>query len=331
MASARHVQAILKSSEGRIKIKTLSGVSVLVAVIALLVGVLPVFADHAISKVTPVVIDEGGGSGKCSVETGGLPSIAGNEFHINNPTPGLHSNGTIAVQVYDTNQGRVFDFDVVEGNFVVYDVTVNGGSKSNHYDYDDRGSGPVTDDDALHAPRKNRTTLHNLSHINICYDVPGLVLFACDMPEMLEGEGLITAVEATIFDNSLHGCTDKGASFSLESDIVTLEFDGDGTDTVAGRMEFTKDYGNPGSFVDLQYRHTADQQFADVEWCAVRAKTGGDGSEFVDELGITSYPSLVGVTDAFGPAISCKVYEEEDATGIQYTVVYFELEDPQWR
>jgi hypothetical protein len=242
----------------------------------------------------------------------------------------LHSNGTIEVNVYDTDQGRVFDFDVVEGNFVVYDVIVNGGSKSNHYDYDDQGSGPVTDADALHSPIK-KGIAQNLSHINICYDAPGITLFACDVPEMLEGGGLITAVEATIFDNSLHDCTDKEASFTLENDIVTLEFDGDGTAIAAGRMDFTKDFGDPGLFEELEYRPTEEVEFETVEWCNVRNKVAGDGDEFNVELGATNYPSLDGVTDAFGDAISCKVYEEEDARGIQYTVVYFELEDPQWR
>jgi hypothetical protein len=339
MASARHVLGKLKSSDGRIKIKTLSGVSILVAVIALLVGVLPVFADHAISKVPPVEIAEGGSSGKCSVETGGLPSIAGNEFHIGNPTPGLHTNGIIEVNVYDTNQGRVFDFDVVEGNFVVYDVIVNGGSKSNHYDYDDRGPGPVTDADALHAPRK-KGAIQNLSHTNICYDVPGLVSFACDVPVTLTEEvGLFRIAKATIFANFVvENCTDKKASFFIdntdteeEDPSVTLAFTGDTGQDVAGRLDVTKDFGDPMLFVDLQYQRTESDPFVDVEWCEVNQKAAGDGDEFDDVLAADEYPSLENVSDDGGDAISCKVAEEENAAGIQYTVVYFELTDPNWK
>lgn len=346
MASARHVLGKLESSDGRIKIKTLSGVSILVAVIALLVGVLPAMAhaDHTgTHRVHPFPVSYGGGPGACSATIEGrLPSAASKEFHINNPQANMsYTQDGITVTVSDRAAkptGRVFDFTIAaDSDFVVYDVIVNGGSQNNHYDYDGNGGpGTVKGDTVLHAPRKNANSLFNLSHINICYDLPGPVLFACDVPDALEGGGLITAVEATIFDNSRHECTDKEASFSLDSDVVTLEFDGDGTDIVAGRMDITKNFfadpfDGPGDFADLEYRHTADQLFEDVEWCKVRDKVAGDGDEFNVELGATNYPSLVGVTDAFGDAISCKVYEEEDATGIQYTVVYFELEDPQWR
>ncbi len=177
MASAMRVFRKFRSSDGRIKIATLSGVSVLIAVVALLVGVLPVFASHSTSAVQPVDLDEGGGSGKCFVETGGLPSAASNEFHINNPTPGTpytSPDGVITVNVYDTEEGetpagRLFSFEVT-GDFAVFDVIVNGGPKSLHYDYDANGLFASSDED-LHAPAKNRNTLHNLSHINICYDV----------------------------------------------------------------------------------------------------------------------------------------------------------------
>ena len=338
MATARYVLEKLRSSDGRIRVKTLSGVSALVAVIALLVGVLPVFASHPESKVSPEVIDQGGGFGKCSVvDEGHLPSAAGNEFHINNPTPGLHTSadGLVTVDVYDLPEGRVFDFDVIGDSVLVYDVVVNGGPKSNHYDYDADEAGPVSDADALHAPAKNRTSLHNLSHINVCYDEPGKVLFACDESITLtEPTGLFRIAEATIFANSVvENCEDKRASFSIDNSeppTVTLSFEGDGTEVVAGRLDVTKDFGNPALFVDLTY--DGPGTFVPVQWCDVRNKAAGDGTEFDDVLETNEYPSLLGVADEGGaPAISCKVDEEENAAGIQYTVVYFELEDPQWR
>ncbi len=335
MASAMRVFRKFQASDGRIKVATLSGVSALVAVIAMLVGVLPVFANHDTTSVDPVVINEGGGDGKCSVETAGLPSVAGNEFHINNPTPGTHtsSDGVIQVTVTDTQAGRVFEFQSLDVDFVVYDVVVNGGPKSNHYDYDANG-GAVPSDIDLHAPSKNPSSLHNLSHINVCYDVPGLTTVPCDVqpPIRIEGDGLLTIGEVTIFQNSLHDCTDKRASFFIENDEATLNFLGDGTDTVAGRLNITKEFGAPPTtgFPDLQYDGSGT--FADVLWCIVRDKDTTpdsegkfDGDQFDDILATDEYPSLPGGETA------CKVSEEENAAGVQYNVVYFEFVDPNFR
>lgn len=353
MASAMRALRKFRSSDGRIKVATLSGVSALVAVIALLVGVLPVMADHDGDHplVDPVPLNEGGGSGKCFVETGDLPSIAGNEFHINNPTPGTHTSpdGVVEVNVYDTEEdetpaGKLFEFEVDSG-FVVYDVVVNGGPKSLHYDYD-ANDGPVSSDVDLHAPEKNRHSLHNLSHINICYDVPGLASIPCDVdpPIREEGDGILTIADVTIFQNSLHGCTDKGASFFIEDDVATLEFLGDGTETVAGRLDIQKDHGDPTSFEDLEYDGPGD--FVDLQWCTIRTKDTTpdveglfDGDEFDDVLETDEYPSLKNTKDEVQingdtqevQATACKVSEEENAAGVQHNVVYFEFVDPNFR
>lgn len=333
MALARTVVERLKSSDGRIRVKTLSGVSALVAVIALLVGVLPVLATH----VDPDPLDEGGGSGKCSVETGDLPSAAGNEFHINNPTPGHHifedSEGNkIRIHVEGPTDNRRFLFEVTAGDVVVYDVIVNGGPKSNHYDYDGNG-GPVPADEGLHAPSKGQK-LHNLSHINICYDEPGKVLLACDEPVTLtEPTGLFQFAEATIFANFVvDECNDKRGSFFIdngaEPPTVTLGFEGDGTNVVAGRLDVTKEFGAP-PFVDLTYdRDGSGSGFVPVPWCGTRGFEQGDGTEFSDWLTTGeggSYPSLPSGETA------CKVAEDEDVSGTQFTVVYFEFEDPNFR
>lgn len=349
MASAMRVFRKFRSADGRIKIATLSGVSVLVAVIALLVGVLPVFASHETSAVQPAPLDEGGGSGKCSVETGGLPSAASNEFHINNPMPGqsyTSTDGVVKVTVYATAQdeepaGSLFRFDVNEGKTdVVYDVVVNGGPKSLHYDYDGNGA-PVSSDLDLHAPAKNRKSLHNLSHTNVCYDAPGKVIFACDDPETLTGAALITSVTAETFANSLYDCTDKRAIYTLDDSqtpTVTLDFQGDGTTKVAGRLDFTKDFGDPTSAVALTYDRDDTGDFRVVRWCNVRANVGDDGPQFDTELGTSLYPTLdATLTDAAvkdtddNAATACKVFEDLNADGIQHTVVYFEFVDPNFR
>ena len=352
MASARSVLDRLKSSDGRIRIKTLSGVWLLVAVIALLVGVLPVFASHSESLVKPVVVNLGGGSGHCSSTTddGRLPSAAGNEFHINNPTSGTHNledaNGNeITVVVEGPNDNRRFSFQVVAGDIDVYDVVVNGGPKSNHYDYDDNVGatgaeppGPVDAAGELHAPSKGNK-LHNLSHINICYDVPGLTIIACDDPdpEPLTSEGLFTIAEATVFANSLHpDCADKRALFTIDNDAVpptvTLEFQGNTGLNVAGRLDVTKEFGAP-PFEDLTYdidgTGVGPEDFVPVPWCDTRTFAPGDGTQFSEWL-------PTGTEDGLYPSLpaghtACKVEENEDLSGTQLTVMYFELEDPQWR
>jgi hypothetical protein len=346
MATARSVLGKLKSSDGKIRVKTLSGVSALIAAIALLVGVLPAVGYHGTTSISPDPLNEGGGSGKCSITTGGLPSIAGNEFHINNPTVGKHTSadGVIQIEVSDTANGRVFEFTSLDDDFVVYDVVVNGGPKSNHYDYDAKG-GAVPHDVDLHAPRKNPNSLdlHNLSHINLCYDVPGLTEVPCDVvpPVRIDGTGVLTIGEVTIFQNSLHGCTDKRASFFIEDEVATLNFLGDGTNIVAGRLDITKDFDKDGdndrtNFDDLQYNGPGN--FVDLQWCDVRDKDTipdedglFDGNEFDDVLAEDEYPSLVGVLDGAVAATACKVAEHENAAGVQYNVVYFEFVDPQFR
>ena len=346
MALARSVLERLKSSDGRIRVKTLSGVSALVAAIALLVGVLPVMADHSPGGplVGPTVVNYGGGSGACAVSLDGrLPSAAGKEFHINNPQANTsYEQDGITVTVRDRTTlpaGRVFDFTVSStSGFVVYDVVVNGGPQNNHYDYDTKYGeteppGPVDHDNNLHAPRKNNRTLHNLSHINICYDVPGVTLFACNEPVKLESNGLFAIAEARIFANSVLGCDGKRASFLIEDggDAVTLAFTGDTGVKIAGRLDVTKEFPST-SFDDLTYDPEPpfnEADFVDVQWCQTRDFATGDGDEFSDWLptGTESglYPKLPDGETA------CKVAENEDLSGTQLTVVYFEFEDPQFR
>lgn len=356
MATAMRVFRKFQSSDGRIKVATLSGVSALVAVIALLVGVLPVMAHEngtGLHDVHPVVVSYGGGSGACSATLTAdgverLPSAASKEFHINNPQAGnTYTQDGITVTVRDRSEplpaGTVFDFVVAEeSDFIVYDVVVNGGPQNNHYDYDGNGGpGTVDEDTTLHAPRKNKNSLHNLSHINLCYDVPGVTFFACDADPvtLTEEEGFLTVAETSIFANSEVDCTNKRGSFLIEDDTVTLDFGTDDGGVVAGRLDITKDFtqddtpSNPTDFENLEYNGPGD--FVDLQWCAVDTpKAEGDGGEFDDVLADDEYPSLDGVTDDFEgapAATACKVSEEENAAGVQHTVVYFEFVDPQFR
>lgn len=89
-----------------------------------------------------------------------------------------------------------------------------------------------------------------------------------------------------------------------------------------GRADFFKQYDNPDDFDALTYNGGPAPGFENVPWCAIDPY--GEPSDFDDVL-TSGYPKLP--TDQH----ACKVSEEENAAGIQYTVVYFELEDPQWR
>lgn len=339
MASAMRVFSKFRASGGRIKIATLSGVSALVAVIALLVGVLPVMADH--DGEHPLVdpgdpIQYGGGSGACDFVE--VDSAASNELHDNNPsTKTLKGSDGTEIEIVVT--GNTFSFKVLTPGIGVYDVVVNGGPHNNHYDYDGDLDGPVTYDEGLHAPTKNNGDIHNLSHINICYDLD--TLFECGVTETREEDGVFTLAEVTIFGNSEWSCEDKLGAFAVDNDTdphTLIDF-GTGDGVVAGMATFTKDFGEPPMFEGLKYQLSDSDPLVEVEWCTVRGKntttTGTDGDDFDTWLGTNDYPSLDGVTDAHtgtdGPAIACKVYEEEDASGIQFTVVYFEFEDPRFR
>ena len=168
------IVARLRASDGRIKIATAAGVSLLAIAIALF-GVLPALAgagDPTGNGVQPTQISYGGGSGACDANFPGLPSAATHELWINNPASGVYTgpDGTkVTLDVYSNDM--LFDFTITTPNVVAFDVIVNGGSQNTHYDYDD-GPGPVASDTALHAPTKGGSSnLYNLSHINICYDV----------------------------------------------------------------------------------------------------------------------------------------------------------------
>ena len=358
MARATGFFRKLRAADGRIKIAGAVGVLALAAVLALF-GVLPAMA----ALVTPSIVTYGGGSGACSATIEGhLPSAARNEFHINNPMPGQTYYDTgdsttynVKVTVRTEDAGSVFSFTVnPDTNYVVYDVIVNGGSQNNLYDYDLEGLNNVKQDgqadfnngEGLHAPiqkLKPVVKYFNLSHINICWDVPGLSFFECDTPQTLTSEGLITSVTTEIFANSIWDCNGKRAIYLLDSvtNTVTLDFEGDGSATIAGRMDFTKQFSTPPPWPDLQYDRddAGSVPFQDMQWCYVRnTASAAEEAQFGDDvLNSGKYPSLVSASNVplkdtdDGNATACKVFESENATGLQKTVVYFEFQDPQFR
>jgi hypothetical protein len=337
MATARHVVGILKSSDGRIRVKTLSGVSALVAAIALLVGVLPVMADHPADtetipgKIHPVKVQYGGGSGACAFAE--VDSAARFELHINNPRTGTFEDPATGTKVFIEvkNQTFRFDFRDTAPGVAAYDVVVNGGPHNLHYDYDATDAGPlsfdgdgnVTEDIGnLHAPAKNNGDLNNLSHINICYDIQP-TLFECgeEVDAIRFGDqGDFTGATTTIF--SVDGITEhcsKLGFFFIEGGETTLDFGtGDGGE-VAGRADFFKQFDSVDDFAPLTYDGGSAQGFEVVPWCTTEGTVHGE------EFGVEWNPGI--------PAghTACKVFETEYADATQHTAVYYEFEDPNFR
>jgi hypothetical protein len=164
----------MRSSDGRARIATVAGVFALVVAMALLV-VDPASAGsggQSGAGVQPTEISYGGGSGACDANFPGLPSAAQHELWINNPADGtfVGPDGTeVTIDVYAND--TKFTFTINAQGVAAYDLVVNGGAKNTHFDYDGSSVGPVSTDTELHAPTKGgSSSLHKLSHINICYD-----------------------------------------------------------------------------------------------------------------------------------------------------------------
>ncbi len=320
MATARNVLGKLKSSDGRIRIKTLSGVSALVAVIALLVGVLPAIADHGGThpRVAPELVQYGGGPGACAF----VDSAAAYELHNNNPRGNRTFTGPDGTKIQIKVNGNTFGFEVLSPGMAVYDVVVNGGPFNNHYDYDGKRGLPVRDDSGLHAPLKDDGSLNNLSHINICYDESDLVLFVCGGEPVgalrFGDQGEFIGATAQIFTVDGNPDCEKLGLFFIEGGETTLDF-GIGDGEVAGRADFFKQFDSVDDFAPLTYDGGSAEGFEPVPWCTTEGTVHGD------EFGVEWNPGIPGGHTA------CKVFETVYADATQHTVVYFEFEDPNFK
>jgi hypothetical protein len=87
------------------------------------------------------------------------------ELKVEPPEDGEFSDGTLTVNVdvSDTDDGQVFDWD---SNIGVDAVIVKGGPNANVYFYDPESMG----DTGLHAPVGPSGEWAGLSHISFCYD-----------------------------------------------------------------------------------------------------------------------------------------------------------------
>ncbi|NNL98943.1 MAG: DUF11 domain-containing protein [Acidimicrobiia bacterium] len=179
MSTTKSIYRTFQSSDGRVKVATLSGIGLLAAALVLVLAVLPAGAgagDESAAGVIPTEVEYGGGSGACAVY-----GDSRSEIHINNPMTGTYTDGTVAVDIVVSANDTEFSYAFVDPTYAAFDVIVNGGSRNTWFDNDGGTStvppdfgpvGPLSADSALHAPTKGGSSnLYKLSHINICYDL----------------------------------------------------------------------------------------------------------------------------------------------------------------
>lgn len=322
MAKARNFSKKLKSSDGRIRVKTLSGVSGLVAVIALLVGVLPVMATHQGQDtqsdvgIHPEFVRYGGGSGACAF----VESAAKFEAHDNNPATKTLT-GPDGTKIEITVSGQTFGFEVLTVGRAVYDVVVNGGAQNLHYAYYGSAIGPQRVDGNLHAPKKNNGDFNNLSHINICYGVEPIT-FVCGggpVEAVRFGDlGLFTKATAEVFTVDGETECEKSGFFFIDDGETTLDF-GTGDGVVAGRADFLRQFVGADVVDPLKYDGGPEGALEVVPWCSTDGEAHGDDFDIDWDPGIPDDHT------------ACKVFETVYADGLQHTAVYFEFEDPNFR
>ncbi len=129
----------------------------------------------------------------------------------------------------------------------------------------------------------------------------------------------------TVFDSGddVFECDNKLAFAEVNGTGVLFALSGGGTFAAIGEIE--KSFTSPDNFVPLEYSQNVETpSFEVVPWCEIRNKVGGDPGDFIEYLGTGSYPELPSGETA------CKVYEGEDATGLQINVLYI-AGDPYFR
>lgn len=272
MAPAVRVFRQFRASNTHVKAATLTGLAGLVLALAFLMGVFPAIAESDGPDVDPIFVEYGGGDGACDF----VESAAEHELHLNNPKSGTFTGPDGTTEFLITVDGNFLDFEVLTPGMGVYDVVINGGEHNNHYDYDDNGDGPVTEDDGLHAPRKGgpNSPPHNLSHTNICYD---------ELP--------LGSVSGTKYhDRDADGAQDLSEEFGLEGWTVAA-FDSE--DNLVGSDDTDSDglytIGNlaPGTYTICEQTNTnglPSHPSTDVTWAWTQSEpsdtTLGDCSSF---------------------------------------------------
>ncbi len=156
--------------------------------------------------------------------------------------------------------------------------------------------------------------------------------------QFLNEGGIVFTGDFELFENGdgEADCIDKAGVLFETTDaagnpVLALPLIGSGE--VAGIGVITKQYATPTNYVPIEYAQSATDTYEELPWCSLRTRLAEDGTQFDPYLAdLTTYPSLVGVTDPVSgdQSVSCKVYEEQTIEGAQTTVVYIQ-DDPFWR
>jgi hypothetical protein len=177
------------------------------------------------------------------------------------------------------------------------------------------------------------------------YSVPGAANGTLDFDNALEVCGQTLSASVGVFDahfelfaDGVTLCERKAGDLIIDGGTVGLPIVGPSTGSVAGFGLIEKDFlpGLPAPperpvFLPLEFsRDVSGTPFEALQWCSLRTKIAGDGSQFDPYVPAGLYPDLTGVIYVLQPNVSCKVHEEESNDGIQITIIYFS-DDPYWR
>ncbi|MGH8928300.1 MAG: hypothetical protein ACRDWH_08110, partial [Acidimicrobiia bacterium] len=170
--------------------------------------------------VEPTVISHFGGLDDCDDPAVG--TVATHSLRIPAPATGTFIDQDTGVEIGIVVNGgqRTFNFSVHTAGWVVYDVTVKGGTDTNWYDYFASSVGVQTSDTSLHSPPKGNR-YDNLSHITFCYDTPPLTISGTKVHDR-DSDGLFDANE-----EGLDGWTIKAFNGTTEVASGLTDADGD--------------------------------------------------------------------------------------------------------
>ena len=140
MSTTRSIYRTFQSSDGRVKLATLSGIAVLAAALVLILAVLPAGADNpsSIAGVIPDTVNLGGQPNDCVAPE--IQSAAGYELRIENPQDGATYAATVPgyptaqVTLSVSADDKVLGFEFDSATLAAFDVVIKGGQKSTHYD-----------------------------------------------------------------------------------------------------------------------------------------------------------------------------------------------------
>jgi hypothetical protein len=291
------------------------GALAVLALVALVAGLVLAVLPAGAATVTPTKIDTGGQNDDCAF----VGSAAPKSFRIVNPVTGVFidpATGT-SFSLKVTGGGKTLEFSISGAS--ASDVVIKGGTNSNWYDYDGASSSPVFGDTELTAPPKGNT-FYAISHTTFCY-TPLTVHPTCAPDPPFSGItfGTTGTVEYTAQLISPDGpCKDRDVvmySYSpgtnnLFATLNPTPGSSGATYAVIEHIHWTGLTGNAQNPVTLWYDDTAPYDGANkrtMGLCGSDPRTG----DFTLPAGVT--PAMP-PADGAGPHTSCML-ESTDSAG----------------